>query len=397
MIWLLKKTFFRSFSVGTWLSLLGLILGVACLFMAMSVFNGFEYGLRQSIVNVFGHVTTGGLSFIDSREEKKIKAWVEDLPQEAAPYDQQEFLHLESLLLKGKVLSGTLLQAYHWKKTLPMNHYLVEGKPEDLLNYKKGVWVGKGLAKKHNLSNGSSLRLVFPSFQKFSSRKVQEFLVVGIIDLGKHEYNERMVLTHLPHLRELLGINNKVSGWNFRFEKEKQGEAFGYFWKEKWGEEYWSLSWKDRNYSFFEAVKVEKLTLFFVLFIMILVAAVSLSSSLYIDIFKNYSFFSLLKTVGTSSWLLYQLILLRVFFLGFCGLLLGHLLGWGGVQFFSYLQKQYSLLPGDIYLLDQFVGRVLLRDIVYLSSFTFFILLVTAWFPSRKLSKIKIVEGLKYH
>ncbi len=195
------------------LAFLGLVLGVAALVASMAVMSGYVETLKTAMTDITGDlqvVRRGKLAedwSVFSNRIKEIEPRIESM---------MRFSNAEAVLAhKGRV-SGILFQGIEEEslfKILNINNRVKQGKIQfDSDN----ISIGMGLAKKNNISVGEKIYLVVPLATPFDSsgfkRQAKEFTVTAIIDFGKNDWNERLVLGKLKSLQQLTQIGNRYTG-----------------------------------------------------------------------------------------------------------------------------------------------------------------------------------------
>ncbi len=393
---LFNKTFFFGGSAP--LSMLGLVLGVAALIASQAVMRGFEDSLKKAMIDVTADIQVvkrGRL--IDNWQE-----FSEDLKKKNPEIRTlAKFAYAEAVLASRGQVSGVLLQGMESgdvTQVLNLKNRLVSGSfPKD----SHEVAIGIGLAKKFSLKPQDSIYLAVPLSTPFESgglrRQAAEFKVVGVIDLGKNEWNERLVLSNLADLQKLIEIGGRYTGTFIKLDNADEAKKISDRITGQLGMQYNVMNWYDVNRNLFEAVAFEKIVIFFVVFLIVIVAAFNISSTLYVLIRQRYKDIAILKAVGLSSRSVKSLFLSQGFLIATVGSLLGLVVGLILCYGFMFLQTQFSLISGSVYKIDRIDVSVNFFDflIIYLSTLA--VCCLAAYFPARNGSGLQIVEGLREH
>ena len=378
------------------LAFAGLILGVSVLVVSQSVMTGFEHTLKNAMVDV-----TGDIQII--KRGKLIESW-EEFAKEIELRTPRikamsRFAYAEAVAsTKGKV-NGVLLQGFlsdEVKNVLNLQNRIKSG---TLPGAAHTVSIGKGLAKKFALQTGDKFYLAVPLATPLDSnqfrRRSQEVTVVGILDLGKNEWNERLILMNLVDLQQLTEIGDRYTGAFIRLDRSEGASLVAEDLSQALGPRYSITNWYDLNRNLFEAVGLEKVVIFFVVFLIVLVAAFNISSSLNVIIRSRSKDIAVLKSMGFSSSKIKKLFLWQGFFVGSLGSVGGLIFGYILIFTFMWLQNHFSLISGSVYKLDSIQAHVGLSDffIIYLS--TTIVCMVATWVPARQASRLTVVEGLR--
>lgn len=404
-LWWLSYRLLRSpgtklFTFSGWIAVAGLVIGVACLVVSMAVMSGFESTLQKSVSDVAGHIQVLRPTFSNEDPEKTLARIREIEPTlEAAT----RFVFVEGVLAHQGELSGAVLQGMdpdQVTKVLGLESRVVEGKFDISADGEVPLaMIGKGIAKKFNLKVGDDFRLVLPLASDFDPtqfrRKLGKFRVAGVVDLGKHEYDERMVIASMSEVQKLAELKNRFSGFLLRFQDIEQAREIGKKLSENLGPGYRVRDWREVNENLFEAVKIEKVVIFFVILLIIIAAAFTVASSLYINVVKRYSDIGLLKAVGLSPRNVVKIFSLQGLTIGALGLAGGFVVGILFCVFFSWAESKYGLIPGSIYKIDRIDLSIRWTDALAITFATLLISFFATLAPAFKGARLTPVEGLK--
>lgn len=389
----------KKAGIASWFSFIGLILGVASMTVAMAVVSGFETTLKNAIIDVKGHLVIfkQGKNVEDpAKFESKLKAIVPDITASVP------FVMVEAVAAHKGRIQGVMIQGVDTQKALQhlgIRKRLIAGS----FNFPKseegmGVVVGKGFARNFNLKVGDVFRLVLPTANELNpvdfKRKMGKFLVTGIVDLGKHQYNERYLITDLKIAQDFAMLGDKYLGLMVKIKDSEKARAYGLQLSSELGSRYWVQDWEDDN--LFEAVKIEKPILFIVLLIMVIVAALNISSTLFINVVQRYSDIGVLKAMGATHQWIRKVFYSQGALIGVIGNVLGFLLGLVFCGMFSLLQKSLGVIDGSVYNVDSISIQIRFLDTFFIFFFTTTICFLSTLAPAWRGSKLKSVEGLRY-
>ncbi|MEC9283778.1 MAG: ABC transporter permease [Bdellovibrionota bacterium] len=384
----------KFIGISSKLSITGLIIGVGVLLAAMAVVEGFQKTIKDSVIDLSGHIVLIKRGTYLSGIEELKKKINNTLPK----YSSSPFIHAEAMLPHNGKVRGIMVQgiAKDGVREPSLKKRLVEGKWPSKLNQ---ILVGKELAKQMDIKIGDSLKVVVPMPSKVNSNQFQpkltEVEMSGIMDFGKYEYNERMLVGRNELVQKMLGLNsNAFSGLRIMLpnsdsavqDASRVSQALGY--------PYYTRSWYELNLNFFEALKLEKMVLFIVLSVMVIAASFNTCSSLFISVVKRYRNISILKALGAGPDVILKIFSIQGLLIGFVGTFLGVLFG----LFLVYLIANYSMvdMPADIYKIDRLPISLDWLDIAKVSCFSFIISFLASILPAMKASKTLPVEGLRY-
>lgn len=397
--WLSGRLLFNKqilFGGSAPLSFLGLVLGVAALVASMSVMRGFESSLKQAMIDV-----TSDIQII--KKGKLIESWDEFSAeiQKIDPSIQKlaKFAYTEAVIAsKGKV-SGVLIQGFDFDQVgeiLNLNSRVREG---SLTSAPGTVAIGQGLAKRYSLKIGDEVYLAVSLATPFEDdnfkRQAQAFKISAILDFGKNDWNERLVLSHLPDFQALTQIGDRYTGAFVKIADSEKAPELSHKIENELGSRYAVLNWYEVNKNLFKAVKYESVVIFFVVFLIVVVAAFNISSTLYVLIRQRYQDIAILKALGSTQRNIQIIFVMQGLFVACLGCLCGFFVGYLLSQGFMFLQSQYTLISGSVYKIDRIDIRLSWIDFFFIFIATTTACLLATYPPARKGSRLTVVEGLR--
>lgn len=398
----------KILSTTGWISLLGLVLGVSSLVVSMAVISGFESTLQKNISDVSGDLQIYKLytDVQSAQTPQSGEALIERIRNlEPSVQALSRFFITEGVLAHKGKLSGIFLQgvdAENVGEVLNLKSRLLSGSL-NLNSNKEGlpsVVVGKGIAKNFNLQVGDSISLVVPINTELDAsqfhRRIGRFLVAGVLDLGKYDYDQRWMFTSLQASQDLAEIGSRYSGFLIKVQNPKLAREAALRLSRGLGHEFRVRDWKEINENLFEAVKIEKIVIFFVIFIIVIAAAFNVASSLYINVVRSYPEIGILKALGVSPRRLARIFSVQGILLGAMGCGIGLMLGYIFCLGFTYLESQVSILPASVYKVDRIDVQLRWMDLFSISIATLIICYLATWAPARKAAQMTAVEGLRH-
>jgi lipoprotein-releasing system permease protein len=382
------------------LSLLGLILGVAALVASMAVMSGFESTLKMAMADVTGHAQVIKRSrFPDDWKE------LEERIRKAEPtlVSSSRFAFIEAVMAREGKISGVLVQGVdpdRINQVLNLRSRVIEG-TEDMAEPTDIPWglVGKGLARRMNLQVGDTFRVVVPIAEASNpnsfKRQVGEFKVRGILDLGKYEWNERFIITSLPAAQKMAEIGDRYSGLILRFQDVDYARTAAFHLSTLLGAPYGVRDWRESNENLFEAVMVERPGIFFVISVIVLVAAFNISSTLFVNVVQRYKDIAILKTVGMSRKDIIKIFTFQGVFLGLIGIGGGFFVGFILCLLFNVAQSWLGVAAGEVYRVDGIQVNIRFIDSLAIIVTTLAICFVATLAPARRGGKLSPMEGLR--
>ncbi len=387
------------------LSLLGLILGVACLLVSMAVMSGFEATLKKTMTDVTGHI-----QIVDKSRSKPLWRDFENELKSIEPKleSSTRFVYIESVLASQGQIVGVLLQGLdseRYKNVVNLNQRLIEGTNDisplgDGANKIPQAMIGKGIARRLNAKVGDKINVVVPISDSVDpstfKRQAAEFRISGILDLGKYEWNERLIITDIGAAQRLAAIGDRYTGLIVKLNDDRTIRESAFKLAQKLGPQYMIRDWRDVNENLFDAVEIERVVIFFVILIIVIVAAFNITSTLYVGVVQRNGDIAILKTLGVSQKQILKIFTLQGVILGLLGVFVGLILGVVLCEVFMVLQNQFELIPGSVYKIDNIMIKIRLIDVFAITLATLIISFLATLAPALKSSKLTVVEGLRY-
>ena len=403
--WWLALRYFGSWrkflNLSTGLSVLGMAIGVASLVVSMAVFSGYESTLERTVQDAVGHLIVFRRGNASQAEmmgdlEPLLKGKVAETP----------FVYAEAILAhKGKI-SGVAVEGVD---TASVNHVLnlssrlvagtmeIDGGEADA---PIGAVIGKGIAEKFGLKVGDEFRIVVPlsaEFQSASFRpKLGKFRVTGVINYGRYDFDSRYVVVPIQRLQQFVEIGSRVTGYRIRLQDPYKAREVATAISMKFGANYWARDWLDVNRNLFEASRLEKAVLFFVLMILVVAAAFNIANTLFISVVKRYRDISVLKTLGAKDRLVRHIFTAQGLIVGATGASLGIVTGLLLCRLVEWAQRRWKLIPAEVYKLDHIDLEVRSMDLWLILGAALVMCYLATVVPARRGAKISPVEGLRY-
>jgi lipoprotein-releasing system permease protein len=224
--------------------------------------------------------------------------------------------------------------------------------------------------------------------------RMDRFVVSGVFETGMYEYDLNLVYVSIASAQSLFNVKG-VEGINIRttnlFDADRICESV----KESLGGyPYRASDWKSQNRSLFQWMKLEKLVIFIVISLIMVVAAFNIVSSLIMMILEKRREIGILMSMGATARSIMKIFVLNGTIIGLLGSTLGCALGF----FLCYVQHRYELisLPGDIYFIDKLPVLMEPWDVAAVYVTANIICLLAATFPARQASKLLPAESIRY-
>ncbi|MFH0739245.1 MAG: ABC transporter permease [Candidatus Omnitrophota bacterium] len=377
----------RFISLISIISILGVAIGVMALIVVIAVMAGFDQDLREKISGNYSHITIASYNGIDNEEYSNI---AKKLNGQAHIIGISPYVQGQVLLKEGNRLFAVSLKGINPKSessVTKIDKYLIQGNLTDLGD--DGVIIGKELATYLGLGIDSDLAT-------YSAQAKQRNLKVkGIFNSGMYDYDLNLAFTNLKTAQEIVGMNNLFSAVAVKLDNLYLASGVRDELNKRLGLNYILKTWEEVNQNFFAALKLEKLTMFIILTLIILVASFNIASTLIVMVVEKTKDIGILKTIGMTAKEIKKIFIYQGLIIGGLGTLLGSA---GGMLLCGLLKKyQFIKLPQDIYYIDRLPVYIKLwPDIILIILAAMVITLVSTIYPAVKAAGLRPVEALRY-
>ena len=382
------------------ISVAGLILGVAVLVIVLSVMNGFERELRERVLSVLPH----GIVFADNgfADWESIAEDFRAYPGVvgAAPYVEGTGLIVGSNQLVGVSFTGVDPAAE--AKISGLGQFTLEGTLDILVAGKFGLVIGSDLADTLGVGINDRVTLILPDAQLTLAGPVprsKRFTVVGQFNAGT-DADKNSILMHHEDAQRLLRLP-RVSGIRVSLEDlfEVQRILPELATSLDRPDVYYA-SWMRRYGNLYNAISIQKSTMFLLLSMLIAVAAFNVVSNLVMVVNDKRSDIAILRTMGAHPNSILKIFIIHGALVGALGVSLGVMCGvvmsYYVSDFYLLIESQFAVGLMDEYFVHYLPSEILLRDVALVACVSMVICLCSSIYPAYTASKADPVECLQY-
>jgi lipoprotein-releasing system permease protein len=389
--------------IGTYITAIGVCLGSFVLIIALAIANGFEKEVRDRIVGTLAHAKIFQYHSQAIDNPDSLRAVILNQPGvvAAAPYISSKGVIEHEQVQEGIMVMGVDDSLEPGVTDL---HKTIKYGTLDLGRVKSnrgrefpGIVLGLGLADKMGVRQGSEVVLMSLTTPEGSSEpvpKMMRFTVAGIFETGMYEYDLNLVYISIASAQELYEMKG-VEGIQIKTtDLFKAGEIAEKVRNELGNYPFRVLDWESQNKSLFQWMKLERLIIYIVISLIMLVAALNIISSLITMTYEKRREIGILMSMGAQSASVLKIFVIYGIVVGFVGSTVG--VGFGVLLCAIQYHWHVIPLPGDIYFIDTLPVVIRAFDVflVYISANL--IAWMTTIYPAYKASKMLPAESIRY-
>lgn len=408
-------------SLITLISVGGVAVGVMVLIVVLSVMSGFETTLKEKLLGINAHLWVLPQRTGQLQGYRDLASQIETIPRvtHATPFTAHEVM-----LMAGRRVAGTIVRGIdpdERSQTGDFARLFADRDLTALLNppapepggadsgasqsARRGIVLGTELARTLRVNDGDQLILNSPLgiLQPAGILpNVRGFTVTGTFETGMYEYDAKLALISLDEAQELFDLGEVVHGIEVRVDDIYRVREVADATKSLLGPGVWTRDWMQMNRTLFSALRQERVLMFIILVLIILVAAFNIISTLIMMVMEKTGAIAILKAMGASNRGIYRIFMIQGLVIGLVGMVIGTIAGlllawnlpaiattiegWLGIQFF----------PPDVYVIDQLPVEIRSFDVVAIVVTSVCVSFLATLYPAWNASRLDPVVALRY-
>ena len=399
-------------SVMTWISLIGITLAVFALIATLSVRSGFRAEFVDTILGSNAHVTVYSVGQVD-QQTGRIDRTITDYEAMAERVRAVEGVTRVAPLVKGQVMANSGernagVQVYGITlenlKTLPRI-----ADPEtglgDIEEFPRGVAIGSGVARELGVGVGDKIRLISPNGVKTAfgtSPRINAYDVVYVFSAGRFDIDRVRVYLPFAEAQGFFNMEGRADELEVMVADPERVDDMAVPLLAAAGERSQIWTWRDASGGFLRALEVEDNVMFIILSILVLIAAMNITSGLIMLVKNKGRDIGILRTMGLTEGSVLRVFFICGAFTGMIGTACGVILG---CLFAIYIDPVFSfvnyLMGGGVWDpsirgIYQLPARLELADVLSAVGLSLGLSFVVTIFPARRAARMNPVEALRY-
>jgi lipoprotein-releasing system permease protein len=403
-----RKQFFIS--IITTISIAGVFLGVMALIIVLAVMNGFETDIKEKILGTYSHIILlkyggKGISNYPALVEK-VKGYERVIS--ATPFIYNQVMLTSKTNVSGVVIRGidpdSAVEVTNISRTM-MEGSLNALKPHEGDGTIPGIVIGRELARHLGTFLNEPITVISPMgtiTPMGMAPRMKQFEVVGIFNVGMYEYDSSLAFISLKEAQHFFDMGDAVTGIEIKVDNIYKAKEVAMVIQGNLGFPYWTKDWMEMNKNLFSALRLEKLIMFIILFLIVFVAAFNIVSTLIMVVMEKNKDIAILKSMGAPARGIMKIFVIEGLIIGAVGTILGAIAGLLAAvnmeKIAGYVERVlgFEVFPRDIYYLDRFPSEVNPGDVVIIVVVALILCFLATLYPSWKASRLDPAEALRY-
>ena len=395
-----------SISVLTWLSVIGVAIGVAALNVVLSVMNGFDEDLKSKIVGLNAHIIVTGYQNHPITNYDQVAQAIRKMNHVSAvgPYVEGQCLARSRERSVGIMVWGIDPDAP--QAIADLNKYLYDVKasalkppPTEGAGRAERIFLGDELAHHLRVSTGDDLVLFLPILQPTPMGMMprsMKFEVVGIFHTGMFDYDSAYSYVTLPMGQKMYQLGDTATGVAIKVDNVDRAPEVAKEIREKYEGKYFVQDWLQMNHNLFVALQTEKWVMGIILSLIVLVAALNIINPLTMMVIEKTKEIGILKAMGSTDLSVTWIFIFEGMVIGIMGILTGLILGFILCEIIARVPIP---MPGGgmVYYIDRLPVKVDPRVCYFVIPMMSVILCFLATlYPARQAAKLEPVDAIRF-
>ncbi|MCL5965882.1 MAG: lipoprotein-releasing ABC transporter permease subunit [Deltaproteobacteria bacterium] len=392
-----KQTFI---SIITFISVAGVTVGVMALIVVLAVMNGFEKELKDRILGATAHIHVTSLEGSIPAPEA-LAARVRAMPGVlgASPDIVTQMMISSGSGTAGGVLRGVDVEHVGTVTRLPRDIRVgslsaLSGRSAPGL---PGIVLGRELASNLGVTVGDVVEVLVPGGTVTplgAFPRVARFRVVGLMESGMYEFDATFAYVSLAEAARLLGMEGRATGIEVKVDRIYDAGTIAASIRSALGYPYWAKDWMQTNRNLFSALRLEKVVMFVILVLIVMVAAFNIISTLIMVVMEKTRDIAVLMTLGATRMTVRKIFALEGLIIGLVGTGLGALMG--GILCELLKRYRFIHLPSDVYYITTLPVLVDPASILLVCGSSILICFLATVYPSVQAARVDPAEAIRY-
>jgi len=388
-------------SISTWITIMGVTLGVAAVCFVTAMHNGFEAEIRSRLLGTSSHISIFpyGQSFITDYDSLTAEVERAEHVVAASP-----FIYYKAAISSASAGDGIIVRGIEPEQerhTADIAHDVVAGDytfdsavvVDDTV---PGIIIGTGLADRLAVSIGDPVVLYSLKGEELRNNmrpRVAKFYVSALFETGMYEFDGQMAYISLADAQNLFKLGKVATGVHLKLDDIYLAETVAPRLDSALGFRFDVVPWNVLHKNLFSWIAIEKLALSIGFSLIVLVAAFSIISTLVMLTMEKRAEIGILKTMGATPGQVRKIFVYKGLAIATIGVLAGWVIAYG----LGFIQNRWKVvsLPPDIYFITFVPIESHLMEYLAAGLVTYVICFLAALYPAHQAAQLSVVEVLR--
>ena len=396
--------FFVSFI--TWVSLLGVGLGVAALIVILSVMNGFEGELRDQLLALSAHARVVPAPGATAPDQALWDTLAAQLRRRSGVIGVAPYVEVQALAVHQPDMLPVLLRGIDPAAEGAVSdiaRVLHEGRLTDLVAGEDRVLVGDAIARQLGIARADALTLLIPTVAADGTPtpRLREVRSAGDFDAGVQEQDSALLLANIADVRAM-GAAASDMGLRLRFADAMQAPAMSGQLRGLLPANLRIIDWTQDNASYFRAIRIEKTMMSLILLLIVAVAAFNIVAMLVMTVTDKRNDIAILRTLGASPRTVMGVFMTQGLVIGWAGVALGVSLGvlltvnMNSVEPFLERTLGFHLFDPQVYAVTAIPTDLHPGNVAWIAAAALVLTLLATVYPALRAARVSPAEALRY-
>jgi len=411
-------------SFNTLLSIFIVFIGVFILIVVLSVMNGFQGQIKNKILDVDSHIVVSTLSGeIDGVAIKNYRDIAEKVKKVEHVVSANAYIQGQGLFRFRRNIGPIMIRGMGTKDDVPsdITKFIVTNKSR--FCREKGVYIGEEMSDNYGIKAGHEIELIVPKGRLTAvtgiTPGIGKYRVLGFFKTGYYDFDTKLILMSLTDCQDLFSLGDVAFAVGVKIDDIYKMNQLSSQIQSVVGYEYATMTAEQRNHNLFYALKLEKLIMTIILFLVIIASGFTIMGTIVMVVMEKRRAIGIMKSMGAKPESVMIIFVLEGFLIGVIGTFLGVVLGLAAslnleailnrvediinaVMAYSYqlfnlgVYYHINLVPKNVYYIDTIPTEISPEFVVFIAAAAIFLSTFAAIFPAWQASRQKPVETIRY-
>ncbi len=411
-------------SFNTLLSIFIVFIGVFILIVVLSVMNGFQGQIKNKILDVDSHVVistlAGEIDGVAIRNYKEISDKVKKIDHVLSA---NAYIQGQGLFRFRRNIGPIMIRGMGTRDDIPadITKFIVENKNQ--FCKEKGVYIGEEMSLNYGIKVGHQIELIVPKGRLTAitgiTPGIGSYKVLGFFKTGYYDFDTKLIIMSLTDCQELYSLGDVAFAVGVKIDDIYKMNQMSSIIQSAVGFEFTTMTAEQRNHNLFYALKLEKLIMTIILFLVIMASGFTIMGTIVMVVMEKRRAIGIMKSMGAKPESIMIIFVLEGFLIGVIGTFLGVVLGLAAsmnleailnsvedminavmalvYQIFNLgVFYRINLVPKNVYYIDTIPTEISPEFVVFIAAAAIFLSTFAAIFPAWQASRQKPVETIRY-